>query len=157
MATQPKSAEVIPLIPKDSKSSEKKWGKAVCALGFSVIPSLLFKAQARLGLNPTQLIVLLQLADHWWDSERYPFPGKVTLAERLQMSTRQLQRYIADLERAGFVKRIARHGTHKGRLTNEYDLSGLVEKLKKLEPEFRQVNEMKKQVSRKGGIPQKQQ
>ena len=61
------SAEVIPLRPAASKkASELKWGKAVMDLGFSIVPSLLLRAQPRLGLNPTQLAVLVHLADYWW-------------------------------------------------------------------------------------------
>lgn len=151
--TEMKSAKIISLPSKSgNKASEKKWGKAVCDLGFCVIPSLVFRAQARLGLNATQLAVLLQLADYWWDSERHPYPSKTTLGERLQLSPRQIQRHITDLEKAGFVKRLERYATHKGRLTNQYDLTGLVDKLKKLEPEFREVAENKKQVSRRGGL-----
>ena len=82
----------------DQHASEKKWGRAVVKLGFSIIPSLIFRAQARLGLNPTQLAVLLQLADYWWDEQRHPYPSKQTLADRLGLSARQVQRHIADLE-----------------------------------------------------------
>lgn len=120
------------------------------------MPSLIFRAQNRLGLNPTQLAVLLQLADYWWEKDRCPFPSKQTLAERLGLSARQVQRHIADLETAGFVKRIPRKAPHRGKLTNEYDLSGLVDKLRKLAPEFKKVNEetkeLRRQVKRRGGI-----
>ena len=120
-------SNVVSLPQKSSsRSSEKKWGKAVCDLGFSIVPSLIFRAQARLGLNATQLAVLLQLADYWWDQERHPYPSKATLGERLQLSPRQVQRYIKELEEAGFVQRISRFASHKGRLSNHYDLSGLV-------------------------------
>lgn len=147
------SARVIKLEPAVSgKASERKWGKAVLKLGFSVLPSLIFRAQQRLGLNPTQLAVLLQIVDYWWAHDRRPYPSKKTLGERLGLSARQVQRYIAELERAGLLKRIERTATHRGKLSNEYDLSGLVERLKKLEPEFRQVEEMRRQVSRRGGL-----
>ena len=54
------AAEVIQLHPaKAKKASERKWGKPVMDLGFCIIPSLLLRAQARLGLNPTQLAVLM--------------------------------------------------------------------------------------------------
>lgn len=146
-------SNVVPLPQRVSnKASERKWGKAVCALGFSIVPSLIFRAQARLGLNATQLAVLLQLADYWWDQERHPFPSKKTLGERLQLSPRQVQRYIAELETAGFVKRVDRYAKHKGRLSNQYDLSGLVAKLKKLEPEFREVENNRKLVTKRGGL-----
>ena len=151
--TKARTSNVVPLPQKmSSRSSERKWGKSVCDLGFSIIPSLIFRAQARLGLNATQLAVLLQLADYWWDQERHPYPSKTTLGERLQLSPRQVQRYVAELETAGFVKRIDRFASHKGRLSNHYDLSGLVAKLKKLEPEFREAEDRKKQVSKRGGL-----
>jgi DNA-binding transcriptional ArsR family regulator len=124
---------------KTTKASEDKWGVDVMAMGFCVLPSLLFRAQRRLGLNPTQLAVLLQLADFWWDAGRKPFPKKADLAERLSLSDRQVQRHIADLEGQGFVSRIERRASHRGKISNEYDLSGLVAKLTALEPEFRQV------------------
>lgn len=140
----------------DQHTSERKWGRAVVKLGFSIIPSLIFRAQARLGLNPTQLAVLLQLADYWWDEQRHPYPSKQTLADRLGLSARQVQRHIADLETAGLVKREERYATHKGRLTNLYDLSGLVERLKKLEPEFREADEQKRLVEKRGGVKGRQ-
>ena len=121
------------------RASEKKWGKEVIELGFCIVPSLLLRAQNRLGLSPTQLAVLLQLCDFWWDRERKPYPSKAVLAERLGLSPRQVQRHIAELENAGLVERVERRALHGGKLTNLYDLSGLVQRLKKLEPEFREV------------------
>lgn len=127
--------------PKAGSASEKKWGKQVMDLGFCIIPSLLLRAQQRLGLNPTQLAVLMQLCDFWWEDSRKPHPGKKLLSERLGLSERQVQRYIAELEQASLVKRIERYAAHGGKMTNTYDLTGLVERLRKLEPEFRKVEE----------------
>lgn len=139
---------------KTTRASADKWGPKVMELGFCVLPSLIFRAQRRLGLDPTQLAVLLQLADFWWDAARKPFPKKADLADRLGLSDRQVQRHIASLEKAGFVRRIERTASHRGKISNEYDLSGLVEKLKALEPEFREVAEeakaRKRAVARPG-------
>lgn len=147
------TVEVTPARPKVSKrSSEQKWGKDVIDLGFTILPSLIFRAQARLGLNATQLALLLHLADYWWHEERYPYPSKAALAERLSLSPRQVQRYLTELEDAKLIKRVERYGGHKGRLTNQYDLSGLVNRLKSLEPEFRDVEERRAQVARPGGL-----
>ena len=131
-----------PRPPKSAtKASEEKWGAAVIKLGFCLVPSLLLRAQQRLKLNPTQLAVLMQLGDYWWDPARKPYPSKKTLAQRLGLSARQVQRHIADLEQAGLVTRIERRGSDGGKLTNTYDLSGLVGRLQELEPEFRAVEE----------------
>lgn len=136
------SAEVIPLRPlKATKASERKWGKPVMALGFCVVPSLLLRAQRRLNLTPTKLALLMHLADYWWDVERKPYPSKKTLGERLGLGERQIQRHIAELEKAKLVRRIERTAAHRGKLTNEYDLSGLVARLKEIEPDFRAVEE----------------
>jgi predicted transcriptional regulator len=155
-----KSAEIVPIRPAKAKQeSEKKWGKQVMKLGFCIVPSLLLRAQRRLGLNPTQLAVLMQLTDYWWDKERKPYPSKKALSERLGIGPRQVQRYLAELETAGLIQRIERRAAHKGKLSNYYDLSGLVERLKALEPEFREVQEetktMRRQVSRQGGLSRK--
>jgi len=155
MANNPtqKTATVIALpTQKASRASEKKWGVAVMKLGFTILPSLLFRAQQRLGLNPTQFAVLLQISDYWWEPSRKPFPSKATLAERLGLSPRQVQRYIAELETAGLLKRIERRAAHRGKLSNEYDLSGLVDRLKLIEPEVRKANEVQRAVSRRGGL-----
>ena len=134
---------VVPLRrnKETGQASEKKWGKGVIALGFSIVPSLLLQAQRRLGLSPTQLAVLMQLCDFWWDGERKPYPSKAMLAGRLGLSPRQVQRHIAELETAGLVKRVERRASHGGRKTNSYDLDGLVKRLRELEPEFREVKE----------------
>ena len=140
---------------KATRASEKKWSKPVMELGFCIIPSLLLRAQQRLGLNSIQLALLMHLADYWWDVDRKPYPSVKTLAGRMRLSPRQMRRYIAELEAAGLIKRIERTASHRGRLSNYYDLTGLVEKLKKLEPEFREVEEEvkenRKAVSQRGG------
>jgi predicted transcriptional regulator len=143
----------LPTPKKVDRTSEKKWGKAVMAQGFSIIPSLLLKAQRRLHLKPTELAILMHLADFWWDPERKPFPSKERLSDRLGINPRQIQWWIANLEKAGLVKRTQRYATHGGKLTNEYDLSGLVARLKEIEPDFREVEEQVRSKRRAVGQP----
>lgn len=52
-----------PAKAKSGRVADEKWGKEVMKAGFCIIPSLLLRCQQRLGLNPSQLAVLLQLAD----------------------------------------------------------------------------------------------
>jgi|SRR5579863_4549520 len=150
-------AKPAPAVRTTNKASAEKWGQAVMDLGFCLVPSLLLRAQRRLNLNPTQLAVLLQLCDFWWDKERKPFPSKETLSQRLSLSERQVQRYIAELEQEGFVTRIERRASNGGKLSNTYDLSGLVKRLRELEPEFREVEEAnraaRKAVAKRGYKP----
>jgi DNA-binding Lrp family transcriptional regulator len=73
--------------------------------------------------------------------ERKPYPTKKTLGERLNLKPRRVQQIIAELEKAGFVRREARSSHHRGQLSNAYDLSGLVAKPRAIEPDFRKAEE----------------
>lgn len=146
---------VIPLAPKADtrKASEKKYGKPVMDLGFCIVPSLLMQAQARLGINPVQFNIIMHLADIWWDAAHRPWPKKQLLAERMRMSERQVQRHIAELENAGLVQRIQRTRPGRGKTSNEYDLSGLVKRLKELEPEFTTMKQENQNRRKAVGLP----
>jgi Helix-turn-helix domain len=140
----PPSAVVIPmpgLTKRDRRRSEDKWTAQVMKLGFTPLPSLLLRAQARLGLKPEQLNTLLQIVEHWWEADKLPFPSKETLARRMGKSPRQVQRYLTQLEKGGFIARIERFNGRKAQVSNGYDLAGLVAKLVAIEPEFQKVTE----------------
>jgi DNA-binding HxlR family transcriptional regulator len=137
---KPDAPTVVAIKPKDTRrASEQKYGKPVMDLGFCIVPSLLMQAQARLGLNPVQFNIIMHLADIWWKAGSRPWPTKELLATRMGMSERQIQRQIAEMEQQGLVQRIGRTRPGRGKTSNEYDLSGLVKKLKLLEPEFTKV------------------
>ena len=135
---------------KSRKSpASQKWGAKVMDSGFCMLPSLLLRAQRRLHLNPTQLAVLIQIVDHWWDAGRKPYPSKKELSQRHGIGERQIQRYLTDLEDEGLIKRIPRYADHKGRMSNMYDLQGLVDKLTELEPDFREARNQARQSRQK--------
>jgi DNA-binding transcriptional ArsR family regulator len=55
------------------------------------------------------------------------------------MSARQVQRHIAALEQAGYVRRRERKAVNHGQLSNFYEFDGLVAALKRIEPEVAQA------------------
>lgn len=135
---------VIPMKKRKPDKGAKftdKWGPLVAKMGHLQTPSLLLKAQDRLGLSPTQLNVLLQVMDHWWNAAANPYPSKQLIANKMGMTPRQVQRVIAELETGGFIRRIERYWPNGGKNSNEYDFTGLVKKLQKLAPEFIAIEE----------------
>ena len=90
-------------VKKSASETARKWGKPVVDHGFTIVPSLLLKAQARLNITATEMAVLLQIMDHWWDSGKMPYPGKKLLADRLGMQPRQIQRHTASMEEKGLL------------------------------------------------------
>src|SRR4051812_6797635 len=80
----PDSAKVIALDKVTAtRASERKWGKRVMDLGFCIVPSLLLRAQRRLGLSPTQLAILMHLADRCGNQLKILFRRKVPLPTHL--------------------------------------------------------------------------
>lgn len=133
---------VIKLTPnskasKNIKENDAKYGKKVMENGYTMVPSILLRAQGRLGLSATHLAILLQLMEYWWYKDNPARPSQKVLAARMGMKVRTLQRYLKALSDAGFIRCEQRHhADHNGNQPNIYHLDGLVAKLKKLEPEF---------------------
>lgn len=151
-ATAVKEKKVIELFPeRDLKESERKWGRAVMAHGYCIYPSILLQAQSRLGVNAQEMIVLLQLAEHWWRADGKVFPKKEIIAERVGLSPRQVQRHIQRLEELKLLQRKERYRAGL-RTSNEYDLKGLVLKLKAIEPDIAQAKRLKAASTKAGGL-----
>lgn len=149
------SAEIIALhLPKkDRRRAEDKYTAAVMKHGYTMLPNLLLQAQGRLQIGHAEFNVLVQLIAHWWDADKDPHPAKETIARRMGVSGRQVQRYLTALEKAGLIKRIERFKGHKAQTTNGYALDGLVAKLKEIEPEFAKALEQRKVRQKKVETP----
>lgn len=142
--------------PPSKSAMEERWGRTTIKAGYTFVPSLILRAQARLHINAIELAVLLHLLDHWWDNADMPFPAKQRLAERLGVSPKTVQRAVAALETEGLIKRIKRHNQHGGQSSNYYDFAPLIEKLKLIADEAlearKKAAEMRRSVGRSGGL-----
>lgn len=108
-----------------------KWGSAVDA-GFQIIPNVLFRGQARLGLDSLDLVILLNITVHWWLPADLPFPQPRVIANRAGVSIRTVERRLESLEERGFLKRLAVEKSRNKLRQRRIDLSGLVQKLQEL-------------------------
>jgi hypothetical protein len=111
------------------------WGDAFGA-GFQRVPHVLFKQQSALGLNAIDLVVLLNLTLHYWFEGRRPFVRPVTIAQRMDIGIRTVQRAVRKLEKRGLIKRKSRANAPG----TEFDISGLLDRLSELalrDPWFR--------------------
>lgn len=61
------------------------------------------------------------------------------------------------MEGAGLIQRIGRTSPGKGKTSNEYDLTGLVKKMKELEPEFTKAKQDAKAKSKALSLPKHKQ
>lgn len=126
--------------PSETKGTlTEKWGKETMAAGFTVVPSILLRSQKRLGINANELAVLVHLMEHWWQPGSMPWPSKRKIAERLDVSEKTVQRAAAKLENLKLIKRVGRYVEGKGRTSNGYNLSLLVERLTEIAVEVARV------------------
>lgn len=81
-----------------------KFGEASIA-GFQAVPDLLLKHQQHLGLSSTDLNVLLNVLMYWWYPEKKPYPRSMTIAKRMGVSARTVQRSLVQMESKGLLIR----------------------------------------------------
>jgi hypothetical protein len=125
---------------------ELSWGKAVYGHGYAGIPSLLIQAQRRLGINPIQMNIIVQLLDYWHEPSRKPFPTKKDLAKRIGVTDKTIQNNIRELEEAGLILREQRKTAAGDWNSNIYHLDGLIAKVQALEPEFAAEKKKKREA-----------
>ena len=104
-------------------------------------------------IGPNELAVLIHLIDHWWQPDAMPWPSKKTLAERLGVSTKTVQRAIVVLEEEGLLLRKERYHKAGGRTSNEYDLSPLVARLKDIAEDMDDASKKAKAVKKAAERP----
>lgn len=129
-------------------STERIFGAKVYSHGYTGVPNILLRAQNRLGINSTQLTIIVQLLSYYYDPLRPPFPTKRELAKRIGITEQTLRINIKALEDAGLVTREQWKTAAGDYGSNRYHFTGLINKLKKLEPDFEEER-IEKEQSRK--------
>lgn len=127
MSTKP----VTKIATKEEKALHQKWGSAVIAEGYTVLPNVILQNQKALELKHLDVLVLMCLLSHWWDKDDLPRPGKTSIARTLDVDPRTVQRSIAKMEKQGYIQRKERRAGVGDNMPNFYDLSGLVAAAKK--------------------------
>lgn len=104
-----------------------KWGE-VAKAGFQPVPDALLVKQRELGLDATDMLVLLNLTSFWWFKDLPPFARSNVIAKRMGVSPRTVQRSLKKLVAKAYLRRDdfeLENGTYVPALY----LDGLTEKL----------------------------
>jgi DNA-binding transcriptional ArsR family regulator len=113
-----------------SSQPTAKWGDAIKA-GFQVLPDALIRGQHLLKLNATDVVVIANLNQAWWFEERRPYLQPSTIARRMGVSERSIQRSLSRLRRKGYLRQV-RDRQNDGTIRYYHDLSGLRAQLEQL-------------------------
>ncbi len=109
------------------------------------LPSVFLQRQNAFGFDPLDLNIILQLADYWWEPENHPFPAKGTLAQRIGVAPRTIQRRIAAMHALGLIERVERREPGRGSRTNIYRLTPLIKEAEPYAKELLAEKEQRKQ------------
>lgn len=104
-----------------------KWGELARA-GFQPVPDALLVKQRDLGLDATDMLVLLNLTSYWWFQNRPPFARSNVIAKRMGVSPRTVQRSLKKLVSKGLLRRDD-FELEDGTFVPALYLEGLTEKL----------------------------
>jgi hypothetical protein len=105
----------------------EKWGDAARA-GFQPVPDTLLVKQRELGLDPTDIVVLLNLTSFWWFRDAPPFPRTNVIANRMGVTVRTVQRSMKKLEDKGYIRR-DEFNDGAGKIMPAVYFEGLIDKL----------------------------
>ena len=85
----------------------EKWGNAVGpGSGWVAVPLSLLRLQQKYELNPTEMLVLINLLAHWWSPESTVFPRNSIIAKRMDVETRTVQRATKKLRDKGLMRSV---------------------------------------------------
>ena len=107
-----------------------KWGQALDA-GYQILPDALIRGQSLLQLSATDLVVLVNITQAWWYAERLPYLKPLTIARRMGISERSVQRSLKRLRDRGLLRQLRQEQT-EGFPLYSHDLSGLRAALEQL-------------------------
>ena len=96
--------------------------------GYQPLPNLLLLHQKDLGLSSQDLNVLAHIMMHRHNTAVLPFPHTQTIAKRMNVEPRTVQRIVRGLVTRGFVLRVKRRRHDE---PDSYDIQPLLKKLER--------------------------
>ncbi len=85
---------------------KEKWQGAVReGSGFVAVPMALLRLQSKYELSATDMLVLINLLGHWWEPTSPVYPRSSTIAKRMGVTKRTVQRSTKTLEKKGLLER----------------------------------------------------
>ena len=126
-----------------------RWSKKLIQGGWTGIPNIILERQNALRLTPIEFNLIIQIAKFWWEKEKPPFPSVQTLSDNIGVTTRTIQRNLAELEKKSYIEKKARYHSSGGQTSNGYTYEGLIKKCKEMVAEEEAANKQQEKAQRK--------
>ena len=123
---------------------EARWTKPLADAGWTALPNIVLLKQAALGLKPMHVNIIMQIARHWWEPEKAPYPSVGTLAKAIGVKERAIRGHIKDMVEAGFLEKKHQYSAKGGQTSNRYTFDGLIKRCRPFAEEMLAVRKEKK-------------
>lgn len=129
--------------PAPDTRTREKWGSAIDKgmTGFQIVPDMLIRNQQNLGLDATDIVVLLNILMYWWTKDNLPRPKLAVIARRMGVSKRTVERRVEKMEGLELLKRLPARKDKDPPGTKRFDVNGLVKELQRLADSMRDYEE----------------
>ncbi|WP_334007902.1 helix-turn-helix domain-containing protein [Burkholderia orbicola] len=97
--------------------------------GFTVIPAIMLREQHTLRLNDGEMLVAMHMLLAWWEKDRLPYTKSATIAKRMGVTARTVQRHMKGLEEKGCLRKVVDPSDSE---KTSFDLAPLVARLQEL-------------------------
>jgi len=108
------------------------YGKIIAQDGVTPIPMALFRHQMELGLDCSELVFVCYVMTYRWTAGGDPYPSIKKMAVATGISEKTLHSYKNKLIKKEYLRLINRCDPQKGKLSNGYDFTPLLETLEKI-------------------------
>src|SRR5947207_1109052 len=98
MATKTGGLNGSPQTASNSETSlEARWGDIILDAGHTAIPNLLIELYTELGITNQEMMFIIHIFNYRW-TKKNPFPAIATIARKMGVDDRTIQRYIKRLK-----------------------------------------------------------
>lgn len=101
-----------------------RFGEEILDAGFTTVPNLVLRHYAHLGITPAEMMFTIHIWEFWW-TEKEPYPALSTIADRMNMTRRNVRKYVQSLRDKGMLI-VTERFDNSGQTTSEYDFSPLI-------------------------------
>ena len=110
----------LKMTKKNNHTYSAKWSPIIAATDFTIIPHILIRNQARLGIADAEMVILILIFSYKFD-QRHPFPSVPTLSGHIGKTPNAVRGNLRSLQKKGYIKRIYRNND-----SSKYDLNPLI-------------------------------
>jgi hypothetical protein len=108
-----------------------RFGVELLEDGHTAVPNLVLNHYAKLGISPAEMMFTIHIWQYWW-TEKQPYPSLQAVADKMQVSRRQVRNYAQSLKEKQLLEVHERYAPGLGQTTSEYDFTRFFQRILEL-------------------------